>query len=141
MIRYSLKCVNDHTFDSWFQSAKAFEKLSGCKLISCTECGSTDVAKAIMAPWVAPLRKTNTAAPLSVPASEIEQKLAAMRQHVEENSDYVGMSFAAEARAIHDGDQPKRSIYGEAHPDEARALIEEGVPVAPLPFMPTRKTN
>jgi hypothetical protein len=64
-----------------------------------------------------------------------------MRRKVEENSEYVGMNFAAEARAIHEGAAPERSIYGETKPDEARALIEDGIPVAPLPFMPARKTN
>ena len=64
-----------------------------------------------------------------------------MRRQVEDNSEYVGLNFATEARAIHDGDKPNRAIYGEARADEARKLIEDGVPVAPLPFMPRRKTN
>lgn len=64
-----------------------------------------------------------------------------MRKQVEENSDYVGLNFAAEARQMHDGTLPPRAIYGEAKPEEARQLIEDGVPVAPLPFMPKRKTN
>lgn len=71
----------------------------------------------------------------------METVFAAMRKQVEENSEYVGMNFVAEARRIHDGDAPERSIYGEAKPDEARRLIEDGVPVAPLPFMPARKVN
>ena len=69
------------------------------------------------------------------------QKLAAFKRHVEENADYVGTSFAEEARAIHDGEKPGRAIYGETALPEARALLEDGVPVAPLPFLPTRKAN
>ncbi len=79
--------------------------------------------------------------PLSKPASAAEQAIAELRRKIEESSDYVGMNFASEARAIHQGEAPERPIYGEAKMDEARALIEEGVPVAPLPFMPNRKTN
>ena len=78
---------------------------------------------------------------LTAPDSKAENVLAELKKKIEANSEYVGDSFATEARAIHDGDAPERSIYGEANGDEARALVEDGVPVAPLPFMPTRKTN
>ena len=71
----------------------------------------------------------------------LKRSLAELRRKVEENSDYVGKDFAREARKIHLGDAPERAIYGEAKPDEAKALIEDGVPVAPLPFIPSRKTN
>jgi hypothetical protein len=67
--------------------------------------------------------------------------MAEMRRKVEENSEYVGLNFAAEARAMHEGTIDERSIYGEAKPDEARALLEDGIPVAPLPFMPKRQAN
>ncbi len=67
--------------------------------------------------------------------------MAALRAKIEASSEYVGLNFAAEARAIHDGDAPERAIYGEAKPDEAKRLIEDGIPVAPLPFIPVRKTN
>lgn len=79
--------------------------------------------------------------PLSAPAHPAEQAMAEMRRKIEENSEYVGMNFVQEARDIHNGDAPERAIYGEAKPKEAKALMEEGVPVAPLPFMPGRKTN
>ena len=70
-----------------------------------------------------------------------EQALAELRRQVEENSDYVGLNFAKEARAMHDGDAPARAIHGEAKPDEARKMLEDGLPVMPLPFVPRRKTN
>jgi len=73
--------------------------------------------------------------------SDKEKALAKLKAAVEKNSDYVGMNFASEARAMHDGEQPTRSIYGEARPEEAKALIEDGIRVAPLPFMPKRQTN
>ncbi len=93
----------------------------------------------------APEPQASQNAPVATPPSppELEQAIAQMRAKVEAESDYVGDSFAKEARAIHLGDAPPdRSIYGEAKPDEARALIEDGVPVLPpLPFRPTRKSN
>lgn len=146
MIRYSLTCPQDHQFESWFQSAEAFDKLQAAGLVQCAQCGSSAVGKTLMAPAVRPARKAEAiqapaTRPLSDPASQAEAALAIMRKQIEENSEYVGMNFAAEARAIHDGDSPERSIYGETRPEEARRLLEDGIPVAPLPFMPTRKVN
>lgn len=143
MIQYALKCTRGHRFDSWFQSAAAFDRLSASAMVACAVCGSAEVEKAVMTPRVQPAR-TAVSGPggaLSAPASPAERALAELRRQIEENSDYVGLNFAAEARAIHDGEAPARSIYGEARPDEARALIEDGVPVAPLPFRPARKSN
>jgi len=153
MIQYALKCAEGHSFDSWFQSAAAFDKLAAAGMVQCAICGSTRVDKAMMTPRVRPGRKAAAAAepetpqqaqpdrPLSRPANAAEQALAELRRKVEETSDYVGPNFASEARAMHQGEAPERPIYGEAKPEDARALIEEGVPVAPLPFLPNRKTN
>lgn len=145
MIRYSLKCGAGHGFESWFRSAEAFSALRAAGQVSCPVCGSGEVEKDLMAPAVRPARKAEAAVParpdLSAPASEIEEKIAALRRQIEENSEYVGLNFAAEARRIHSGEAPERSIHGEAKPDEAKAMIEEGLPVAPLPFLPARKTN
>lgn len=137
MIRYALECDRDHAFESWFQSAEAFDKLQAAGRVTCPDCGSAKVAKALMAPPV----KSSKRADLMAQQSEREKALAEMRRHVEENSEYVGLSFAAEARKIHEGEAPERSIYGEARIDEAKQLLEDGVPVAPLPFRPTRKAN
>lgn len=139
MIQYRLHCAEGHDFDSWFQSAEAFDKLAAAGHVACAVCGSSKVGKALMAPAVKTTPRAD--APLSAPASEAEAHLAELRRRIEENSDYVGLNFAAEARAIHDGDSPARSIYGEAKPDEARALLEDGIPVAPLPFRPSKRTN
>jgi len=157
MINYTLKCANDHRFDCWFQSAAAFDKLKAAGMVACAVCGDTNVQKAMMAPRVRPARSAaakpqettpapapeaaGAPGPLSQPASPAEQALKELRHHVEANSDYVGKDFASEARAMHDGDAPERPIYGEAKVEEAKALIEDGVPVAPLPFNIGRKTN
>lgn len=135
MIRYALKCQNDHGFESWFRSAEAYDTLRAAKGVECPVCGGTEVEKALMAPAVRTEERPLTA------KSQLETALAEMRRQVEANSEYVGLNFAAEARAIHDGDAPERSIYGEAKAEEARRLLEDGIPVAPLPFLPPRKTN
>jgi hypothetical protein len=148
MIRYSLKCGKGHGFESWFQNADAFAALTASGQLACPVCGDAAIEKELMAPAVRPGRKIQATKPaeperpdLTTPASELEKQIAAFRRQVEENSEYVGMNFAAEARRIHSGDAPERSIHGEAKPDEARQMIEEGLPVAPLPFLPARKVN
>lgn len=143
MIRYTLKCDKGHGFDSWFQSADAFESLQRAGHVACAVCGSTAVEKGVMAPQVQPARTKaapGTPGPLSGPKSAAEQAFAELRAKIEAETEDVGERFASEARAIHHGDAPERAIRGQARHDEARALIEEGVPVAPLPFWP-RKTN
>lgn len=120
-------------------------------MVSCAVCGTASVEKALMTPQVRDSKKKASApmepseqsgqGALSTPQTPAEQAMAEMRRKVEENSEYVGMNFAQEARDIHNGDAPERAIYGEAKPKEAKALMEDGVPVAPLPFMPGRKTN
>src|SRR5690606_38104486 len=97
----------------------------------------TSVDKALMAPSV-PAEKMQR---LNVPRNPAEVALEKLREHVEKNSDYVGLRFAEEARAMHEGERPSRAIHGEARPEDARKLIEDGVPVAPLPFIPRQKAN
>ncbi|MBV1865091.1 MAG: DUF1178 family protein [Rhodobacteraceae bacterium] len=142
MICYTLKCADDHRFDSWFQSAEAFDKLMAAGMVTCSVCGALGVEKAIMAPQVRTARKQpqKPEAPLSAPASPAEQALTEMRKMVEANSEDVGDNFADEARAIHDGDAPERSIYGQAKPEEAKALIDDGIEVSPLPWG-NKRTN
>ena len=145
MIHYSLKCPDGHQFDSWFQSAAAFDKLQASGHVACAVCGSGSVEKALMAPRVgsgesAPPETAETPS-RDTPKPATEQALAAFRAHVEKTSDYVGTRFASEARAMHLGDAPERPIWGEARQEEAKALIDDGISIAPLPFTPTRKTN
>jgi len=130
MIKYTLKCDKGHAFESWFASAEAYDSLRAAGHVECAVCGSTHVEKAMMAPRVSTLE-----------ADARASALREMKKQVEENADYVGSSFAREARAMHLGDAPERSIWGEAKPAEAKALIEDGVPVLPLPFTPKSKTN
>lgn len=146
MIRYALKCRNDHGFESWFKSAEAFDSLQASGMIACPECADKTVAKTLMAPQVkaskTPRSPDVSAQPVTnAPDPQLVEAIRTIRDHVEKNSDYVGDRFATEARAMHAGDLPHRSIYGEVRPDEARKLKEDGVPAMPLPFIPKQKTN
>jgi hypothetical protein len=154
MIRYSLRCEQNHSFESWFQSSSAYDQQVKRKLVTCPACGSAKVEKAIMAPRIvgkkgrdkaaAPVEATAEAAPaVNEPASlmmaqerELRAKIKELRDHIVKNADNVGERFPNEARAMHYGDKEHRPIYGEASPEEARALIDEGVEVSPLPVLP-----
>ncbi len=135
MIRYSLTCSEGHDFDSWFASSAAFDTLSEAGRVACPSCGSARVSKALMAPGVG---AGGGDAALSGAAPH---PLELLRREIEAKSEYVGRDFASRARAMHEGAARARPIHGEARPAEARALIEEGVPIAPLPFRPRAKTN
>lgn len=135
MIRYNLRCANEHGFESWFGSGEDYQSLQAKDLVSCPECGSTEVEKALMAPKVSPARKAPAV------AKSKADEIAKLKAHVEANSDYVGVNFVKEARKMHEGETDARSIYGEAKPEEAIKLIKDGVPVAPLPFIPKQKAN
>ena len=152
MIRYSLRCERGHAFESWFQSSSAYEAQEKRKLVNCPVCGSPKVERAIMAPRIvskkgresavpAPPAATDVTTPTSTPLlmaqeRELRAKLRELRDHIVKNADNVGERFPNEARKMHYGDIEHRPIYGEASPDEARSLIEEGVEVSPLPVLP-----
>jgi hypothetical protein len=152
MIRYNLRCERDHAFESWFQSSSAYETQEKRKLVTCPVCGSAKVERAIMAPQIvskkgrdvavpAPAAATEVTAPASTPLMmaqerELRAKLKELRDHIVKNADNVGERFPNEARKMHYGDIEHRPIYGEASPEEARSLIEEGVEVSPLPVLP-----
>jgi len=161
MIRYALTCDKDHAFDSWFQNSAAFDKQKKRGLVNCPVCGSAKVEKAIMAPRLA--AKSSLAEPavpapppaaspnppgmpvpaakapmamMSPPERELRKKLKELREHITKNADYVGAQFPEQARKIHYGETEHRSIYGEASPEDAKALHEEGIEFHPLPILP-----
>ena len=133
MIRYDLRCANGDEFDAWFGSSADYDAQAERGLVQCPHCGSSHVEKAPMAPAVHTGRKKEARAEQAVAMA----MAAKVREHVEQNFDYVGDQFADEARKMHTGETEERAIWGEATPDEARALAEEGVPVAPLPPAPS----
>ena len=152
MIRYTLRCDRGHAFESWFQTSSAYDSQVKRKLVTCPACGSAKVEKAIMAPQIVSKKARDSAVPapaspadVTIPSStplmmaqerELRAKLRELRDHIVKNADNVGERFPNEARKMHYGDIEHRPIYGEASPDEARSLIEEGVEVSPLPVLP-----
>lgn len=137
MIRYALKCDQTHGFEAWFGSSADYDDQAARGLVECPFCGSRTVEKAIMAPSVSGTKK---AAPVPDVAARMQSMMMEaareVRAHVEANFDYVGDTFAREARDIHEGKSEKREIYGEATPAEVKKLKEDGVPVSALPDAP-----
>jgi hypothetical protein len=140
MIRYALACEHAHEFEGWFGSSVDYDDQQARGLLTCPMCGSKSVRKAIMAPAVAGTKKKAEPAPHAM-HEMVMQAAAEVRRRVEENFDDVGDAFAKEARAIHEGKSEERGIYGQATGAEVKALIEDGVPVAPLPPKPPAKTE
>ena len=143
MIRYDLICVKGHEFDGWFRDSAAFDKQVKRHLVSCTHCGSDAVSKQLMAPGIpvksnrkAEASQTMVAGTVDPRTQKLMQMMREMRKSVEANAEYVGDRFADEARKIHYAESEKRGIYGEAKPEDAKALIDEGIEVHPLPRLP-----
>ncbi len=145
MIRYALLCDREHEFEGWFGASADFDDQQARGLIECPVCASKAVRKAIMAPAVAGAkRRTQDRSPAETQAQTQSMMMEAMgriRQHVEENFDDVGDAFASEARAIHEGRSEDRGIYGQATSTEVRKLVEDGVPVAPMPPEPPKRSK
>ena len=140
MIRYALICEHAHAFEGWFGSSADFDDQQARGLLECPVCASKAVRKQIMAPAVVGAKRTVQEDKRPTQAMMLEA-MGALRRHVEENFDDVGDGFAQEARAIHEGKAEARGIYGQATSQEVRDLVEDGVPVAPLPPEPPKKTQ
>jgi hypothetical protein len=156
MIKYRLRCANDHAFEGWFKDSAAYERQEKRKLLECPVCGNPKVERAIMAPnltrkgnaRVRPAPQVEAAAetmpapavPVAAPGPamppEMRKMFLELRRHVEKNCDYVGDKFAEEARKIHYGETDKRGIYGETTDEEAAALADEGIEFGKLPWVP-----
>ena len=141
MIRYALTCDCEHEFEGWFGASADFDDQQARGLIECPICGSKAVRKAIMAPAVAGTKKKGQDIGPAQSQAVMMEAMGRIRRHVEENFDDVGDAFATEARAIHEGRSAERGIYGQATPQEVRELVEDGVPVAPLPPEAPKKTE
>jgi hypothetical protein len=145
MILYQLRCGRDHEFEAWFKDGQTCERQLARKSIECPMCGSRKVAKALMAPRIgASEKKLNVPAKppaegqhtMSVMATAMRQHLQEVRAKIEANCDYVGDKFPDEARKIHHGETEARGIYGEATEEQHQELLEEGVEVARVPWLP-----
>jgi len=137
VIRFSLHCDKDHEFEAWFSSSADFDGQSERGLVECPVCGSRQIGKSLMAPAVAVSRDAPAAKLAMDPEKrEMMRKLRDIVQAVKQNSEDVGDRFADEARKIHHGETEARGIIGKASNDDAKALIEEGIEIAPLPEFP-----
>lgn len=140
MIKFDLKCSNSHIFEAWFQNSAVYDHQVTANEIICAVCGSTEIKKAPMAPSVPKKGNRQSTGKIAMAENETEQVAKVMtaikeiRSQVEANCDDVGTAFAEEARKIYYGETEQRGIYGQATVDESRELIEEGVPVTPLPW-------
>ena len=142
MIVFDLRCGTGHVFESWFASSASFDDQRDRGLVECPMCGDHAVEKAVMAPRVS--AKGNQAAQTSPQqAKAMLRALATAQAKALETSRWVGREFATEARAMHDGEKSHEIIHGQATPAEAKALVDDGVPVAslPLPIIPRERTN
>jgi hypothetical protein len=160
MIRYSLICERRHAFEIWFKNSADYDKQSKRGLVTCPACGSAKVEKALMAPSLGrsarkgerapepevapaaeapPAENKTPVAMVSPQEHEFRAKLKELRDHLTKNAENVGGSFPEEARKMHYGEKEHRSIYGEASPQEAKELLEEGVEVHPLPMLPDER--
>lgn len=150
MIHYQLRCGQDHEFDGWFKDSAAFDKQAARGLVACPTCGDVKVARAMMAPAVAtraveprhptppvPAKDgTKTGAVAGPMPDHMRAMLQRMRAEIEKNCDHVGERFAEEALRIHRGEAEPRGIYGDATPEQAENLAEEGVAVSRIPWVP-----
>jgi hypothetical protein len=133
MIKYALICDREHAFEGWFGSSADYDSQAERGLLECPVCGSAGVHKQIMAPAVSGTKAKGEPDVAPQMRSMMMEAMGKVRAHVEENFDYVGDAYAREARDIHEGKSEERGIYGEATPGEVKKLVEDGVPVAPLP--------
>lgn len=138
MIRYSLSCDQAHAFEGWFGSSSDFDDQLERGLVSCPVCGSLRVGKELMAPSVSTARKKDEARAVIMDSAqkEVIGKIREMVTSIRQNAEDVGERFPEEARKVHYGEANARGLIGKATPDEARALIDEGIEIAPLPVLP-----
>ena len=135
MIKYSLRCSEGHEFEAWFSNSAAYETQVAARQILCPNCGSDRIEKALMAPNVMSGRSRETELGPN-PQAEIVAMVRKLREHVAQNSEYVGPRFAEEARKIHNEEAEARGIHGEASDQDVKLLKEEGVEFYPLPALP-----
>ena len=143
MIVFDLRCSFDHVFEAWFASGAAYDEQAAAGLLACPMCGDTAVAKAVMAPSIPAKGNRRADLPPAAALKAALRDIAAGQARALADSSWVGSEFATRARAMHDGDEVVRPIHGQASLAEARALVEDGVPVAPLlcPVVPTEKAH
>ena len=135
MIKYNLKCVNKHEFESWFSNSKEFEKLKSKKLIECLYCKTKKVDKSIMSPQVLSKEEKSKQKEHSENIKKVKKELIKIRKFVEKNFENVGDNFSREVRNVYYDKRKNKNIYGRATPEETQELKEEGIEVTGIPWV------
>ena len=135
MIKYNLKCVNKHEFESWFSNSKEFEKLKSKKLIECLYCKTKKVDKSIMSPQVLSKEEKSKQKEHSENIKKVKKELIKIRKFVEKNFENVGDNFSREVRNVYYDKRKNKNIYGHATPEETQELKEEGIEVTGIPWV------
>lgn len=138
MIKFTLACDQDHSFEAWFRDSSDFDTQQKRRLLECPLCGSAKVGKSLMAPSVSTGRKKDDIAVANNQAMQAQmiEAMRKMSKQIKENADNVGDKFAEEARKIHYGEADQRGIYGKASADDVEALADEGIDFMALPDLP-----
>ncbi len=137
MIKYNLKCNNDHEFESWFSDSKEFERLKTRKLLECIYCNSKKIKKSIMAPMIS-VSKNNDVNKFQINEKILQKqrnKLIKLRNFIEKNFEYVGEDFSKKVREIYYDKKNKKMIYGITSPEERKELKEEGIDLLSIPWV------
>mgnify|MGYP001210398077 FL=1 len=136
MIKYNLKCHNDHEFESWFSNSKEFEKLNKKDLLECIFCSSKKINKSIMAPTILNSKeKNNQTEMINKDFKDEKNKLLNLRKFIETNFDYVGKDFGKKVREVYYDKKNKNAIYGTTTPEEREELAEEGIDLLSIPWV------
>ena len=136
MIKYNLKCENNHEFESWFSDSKEFDKLNKKHLLDCIYCNSKKIEKSIMAPMISSSKnKDENIEIISKDIDNEKNKLLKLRKYIEENFDYVGKDFSKKVREVYYDKKNKKGIYGTTTAEERDELAEEGIDLLSIPWV------
>ena len=136
MIKYNLKCNNDHEFESWFSNSKEYEKLNKKGLLECIFCPSKKINKSIMAPTILNSKeKDNEIKIINKDFKDEKNNLINLRKYIEKNFDYVGKDFSKKVREVYYDKKSKKAIYGTTTPQEREELADEGIDLLTIPWV------
>ena len=135
MIKYNLKCKNNHEFESWFSSSSEFDKLKKKNLLECIYCNSKNISKSIMAPSISVVKGKRVEIKNVNKLKHEKNKLIKIRQFIEKNFEYVGKDFSKKVREIYYDKASKKTIYGTTTPEEREGLAEEGIDLLSVPWV------
>ncbi len=135
MIKYILKCNNEHEFESWFSDSSEFEKLKNKKLLECIYCSSNNIQKSIMSPMISGTKSKQDQVYLDEDLSDQRNKLLKLRKYVEKNFEFVGDKFSKRVKEIYYDKNSKKSIYGTTTQEEREELAEEGIDLLSIPWV------